>query len=79
MRTCSGDEIADLVSCWSLQSQLEKIAPTWSDVSIKMKDDPDTDRAFGWVLEMYVKFRRRLLVYRVCKSVWYVGHFLPKL
>ncbi|KAG0570125.1 hypothetical protein KC19_6G140600 [Ceratodon purpureus] len=35
------------------KSQLEKIAPTWSDVSISMKDDPVADKTFGWVLEMY--------------------------
>ncbi|KAK1422805.1 hypothetical protein QVD17_18093 [Tagetes erecta] len=32
---------------------LKKIAPTWMNVSIRMKDDPETDKAFGWVLEMY--------------------------
>jgi hypothetical protein len=32
---------------------LEKIAPTWMNVSMKMKDDEETDKAFGWVLEMY--------------------------
>lgn len=36
----------------SLQAQLEKIAPTWMNVSLKMKNDPETDKAFGWVLEM---------------------------
>ncbi|KAK4407459.1 Hydroxyproline O-arabinosyltransferase RDN2 [Sesamum angolense] len=34
-------------------SILEKIAPTWMNVSLRMKDDPETDKAFGWVLEMY--------------------------
>ncbi|PIM99324.1 hypothetical protein CDL12_28182 [Handroanthus impetiginosus] len=32
---------------------LEKIAPTWMNVSLKMKNDPETDTTFGWVLEMY--------------------------
>ncbi|KAG6421801.1 hypothetical protein SASPL_118358 [Salvia splendens] len=32
---------------------LKKIAPTWLNVSLKMKNDPETDRKFGWVLEMY--------------------------
>ncbi|KAL0429169.1 UNVERIFIED_CONTAM: Hydroxyproline O-arabinosyltransferase RDN2 [Sesamum radiatum] len=32
---------------------LEKIAPTWMNVSLKMKNDPETDNTFGWVLEMY--------------------------
>ncbi|KAJ9685345.1 hypothetical protein PVL29_017393 [Vitis rotundifolia] len=31
---------------------LEKIAPTWMNVSLRMKDDPETDKVFGWVLEM---------------------------
>jgi len=29
-----------------------KIAPTWMNVSLAMKNDPQTDKAFGWVLEM---------------------------
>jgi hypothetical protein len=36
-----------------LQAQLEKIAPTWMNISLKMKEDVETDKAFGWVLEMY--------------------------
>ncbi|KAF2600859.1 hypothetical protein F2Q68_00007294 [Brassica cretica] len=35
------------------KESLEKIAPTWMNVSLTMKHDPDTDKAFGWVLEMY--------------------------
>eukprot|EP00245_Coleochaete_scutata_P012491 TRINITY_DN4847_c1_g1_i2.p1 TRINITY_DN4847_c1_g1~~TRINITY_DN4847_c1_g1_i2.p1 ORF type:complete len:386 (+),score=70.76 TRINITY_DN4847_c1_g1_i2:165-1322(+) len=35
------------------KSDLVKIAPTWSNVSLAMKEDADTDKAFGWVLEMY--------------------------
>ncbi|PIA60187.1 hypothetical protein AQUCO_00400815v1 [Aquilegia coerulea] len=34
------------------KSVLEKIAPTWMNISIKMKNDPETDKTFGWVLEM---------------------------
>jgi len=34
------------------QDLLEKIAPTWMNISLKMKDDPEADKAFGWVLEM---------------------------
>jgi hypothetical protein len=34
------------------QYLLEEIAPTWVNVSLRMKDDPETDKAFGWVLEM---------------------------
>ncbi|KAL3497317.1 hypothetical protein ACH5RR_040049 [Cinchona calisaya] len=32
---------------------LKKIAPTWMNVSLAMKKDQETDKAFGWVLEMY--------------------------
>ncbi|KAH7542189.1 hypothetical protein FEM48_Zijuj02G0046700 [Ziziphus jujuba var. spinosa] len=35
-----------------LQSLLEDIAPTWVNVSLRMKDDEETDKAFGWVLEI---------------------------
>ncbi|XP_010525938.1 PREDICTED: uncharacterized protein LOC104803643 [Tarenaya hassleriana] len=35
------------------KSALKKIAPTWMNVSLAMKNDPETDKAFGWVLEMY--------------------------
>ena len=37
---------------YMLQSVLEEISPTWMNVSLRMKDDPATDKAFGWVLEM---------------------------
>ena len=36
------------------QDLIAKIAPTWMNISLKMKEDPETDKAFGWVLEMYV-------------------------
>ncbi|KAL7150936.1 hypothetical protein ABFS83_05G147100 [Erythranthe nasuta] len=32
---------------------LKKIAPTWMNVSLSMKNDAEADKAFGWVLEMY--------------------------
>ncbi|CAM6044368.1 unnamed protein product [Sphagnum compactum] len=35
------------------KAYLEKIAPTWANVSINMKNDLETDAKFGWVLEMY--------------------------
>ncbi|KAL3693514.1 hypothetical protein R1sor_007165 [Riccia sorocarpa] len=35
------------------KSQLMKIAPTWQNISIAMKDDKEADQKFGWVLEMY--------------------------
>lgn len=34
------------------KESLKKIAPTWKNVSVAMKQDPETDKAFGWVLEM---------------------------
>ncbi|GER35308.1 hypothetical protein STAS_11580 [Striga asiatica] len=35
------------------KDSLKKIAPTWMNVSLAMKKDPEADKAFGWVLEMY--------------------------
>ncbi|KAG8480744.1 hypothetical protein CXB51_025131 [Gossypium anomalum] len=49
---------------------LKKIAPTWMNVSLKMKDDPETDEAFGWVLEMYA--------YAVGSALHGVQHILRK-
>ncbi|KAI3834898.1 hypothetical protein MKW98_016011 [Papaver atlanticum] len=49
---------------------LEKIAPTWMNVSLGMKDDPETDKAFGWVLEMYA--------YAVASALHGVQHILRK-
>nr|GLL21534.1 hydroxyproline O-arabinosyltransferase 1-like [Ipomoea trifida] len=34
------------------KESLKKIAPTWMNVSLAMKKEPETDKAFGWVLEM---------------------------
>jgi len=31
---------------------MEEIAPTWVNMSLRMKGDQETDKAFGWVLEM---------------------------
>ncbi|PON98766.1 Hydroxyproline O-arabinosyltransferase [Trema orientale] len=49
---------------------LEKIAPTWMNISLRMKDDPETDKAFGWVLEMYA--------YAVASALHGVQHILRK-
>ncbi|XP_073271256.1 hydroxyproline O-arabinosyltransferase 3-like [Primulina huaijiensis] len=49
---------------------LEKIAPTWMNVSLKMKNDPETDKEFGWVLEMYG--------YAVASALHGVRHILRK-
>lgn len=49
---------------------LEKIAPTWMNVSIQMKEDKETDKVFGWVLEMYA--------YAVASALHGVHHILRK-
>ncbi|XP_018719886.2 hydroxyproline O-arabinosyltransferase PLENTY isoform X2 [Eucalyptus grandis] len=51
-------------------SILEEIAPTWMNVSLRMKEDPETDKAFGWVLEMYG--------YAVASALHKVKHILRK-
>ncbi|KAG2674699.1 hypothetical protein I3760_13G150000 [Carya illinoinensis] len=52
------------------KSLLEEIAPTWVNVSLRMKDDPETDKTFGWVLEMYA--------YAVASALHGVRHILRK-
>ncbi|KAL0291029.1 UNVERIFIED_CONTAM: Hydroxyproline O-arabinosyltransferase 1 [Sesamum angustifolium] len=49
---------------------LKKIAPTWMNVSLAMKKDPEADKAFGWVLEMYA--------YAVASALHGVGNILYK-
>ncbi|GLT81760.1 hypothetical protein SLE2022_001940 [Rubroshorea leprosula] len=50
------------------KSLLEEISPTWMNISLRMKDDPATDKAFGWVLEMYA--------YAVASALHGVRHIL---
>lgn len=45
---------------------LETVAPTWMNVSLKMKNDPETDETFGWVLEMWAD----LWVVPLCAMSW---------
>lgn len=52
------------------KSLMKKIAPTWMNISLTMKDDPETDKAFGWVLEMYA--------YAVASALHGVRHSLRK-
>ncbi|XP_020103518.1 hydroxyproline O-arabinosyltransferase 3 [Ananas comosus] len=52
------------------KSLLEKIAPTWMNVSLRMKEDQETDKAFGWVLEMYA--------YAIASALHGVQHILRK-
>ncbi|XP_047969002.1 hydroxyproline O-arabinosyltransferase 1-like [Salvia hispanica] len=49
---------------------LKRIAPTWMNVSLAMKKDPEADKAFGWVLEMYA--------YAVASALHDVGNILHK-
>ncbi|KAF7836210.1 hydroxyproline O-arabinosyltransferase 3-like [Senna tora] len=49
---------------------LSNIAPTWMNISLKMKEDPETDKAFGWVLEMYA--------YAIASALHGVRHILRK-
>ncbi|GMN45488.1 hypothetical protein TIFTF001_014674 [Ficus carica] len=52
------------------RESLKKIAPTWMNISLAMKKDPETDKAFGWVLEMYA--------YAVSSALHDVGNILYK-
>ncbi|KAG6649657.1 hypothetical protein CIPAW_07G226800 [Carya illinoinensis] len=52
------------------KESLKKIAPSWMNVSLAMKKDPETDKAFGWVLEMYA--------YAVASALHGVGNILYK-
>ncbi len=35
------------------KSDLAKLAPVWANFTVRMKTDPECDKAWGWVLEMY--------------------------
>ncbi|XP_062233467.1 hydroxyproline O-arabinosyltransferase 1-like [Phragmites australis] len=52
------------------KESLARIAPTWMNISIAMKKDPEADKAFGWVLEMYA--------YAVASALHGVGNILRK-
>ncbi|GFY96905.1 hypothetical protein Acr_11g0012110 [Actinidia rufa] len=52
------------------KESLQKIAPTWMNVSLAMKKDPEADKKFGWVLEMYA--------YAVASALHGVGNILYK-
>ncbi|CAN4125044.1 unnamed protein product [Withania somnifera] len=49
---------------------LEQVATTWMNVSLRMKHDEETDKTFGWVLEMYA--------YAVASALHGVQHILRK-
>ncbi|XP_042413139.1 hydroxyproline O-arabinosyltransferase 1-like isoform X3 [Zingiber officinale] len=52
------------------KASLRKIAPTWMNISLEMKKNPEADKAFGWVLEMYA--------YAVASALHGVGNSLHK-
>uniref|UniRef100_R7WBE7 Hydroxyproline O-arabinosyltransferase-like domain-containing protein n=1 Tax=Aegilops tauschii TaxID=37682 RepID=R7WBE7_AEGTA len=52
------------------KESLSRIAPTWMNISLAMKKDPEADKAFGWVLEMYA--------YAVSSALHGVGNILHK-
>ncbi|KAE8778424.1 hypothetical protein D1007_48634 [Hordeum vulgare] len=52
------------------KESLSRIAPTWMNISLAMKKDPEADKAFGWVLEMYA--------YAVSSALHGVGNILQK-
>nr|CAB3467250.1 unnamed protein product [Digitaria exilis]CAB3469640.1 unnamed protein product [Digitaria exilis] len=52
------------------KESLARITPAWMNVSIAMKKDPETDKTFGWVLEMYG--------YAVASALHGVSHSLRK-
>jgi len=35
------------------KDDLAKVASTWHDMAVRMKTDPEADKAWGWVLEMW--------------------------
>jgi hypothetical protein len=35
------------------KDDLRRVAPVWRDVALKIKRDPEAEKAWGWVLEMY--------------------------
>ncbi|KAF3631121.1 putative ultraviolet-B receptor UVR8-like isoform X1 [Capsicum annuum] len=53
-----------------IQDLLEQVATTWMNVSLRMKHDEETDKTFGWVLEMYA--------YAVASALHGVQHILRK-
>ena len=35
------------------KDDLRRVAPVWRDVTLRIKSDPEADKEWGWVLEMY--------------------------
>uniref|UniRef100_A0A453QXY2 Hydroxyproline O-arabinosyltransferase-like domain-containing protein n=1 Tax=Aegilops tauschii subsp. strangulata TaxID=200361 RepID=A0A453QXY2_AEGTS len=62
--------VADPLPDGADQESLSRIAPTWMNISLAMKKDPEADKAFGWVLEMYA--------YAVSSALHGVGNILHK-
>ncbi|GAB4855974.1 hypothetical protein Ancab_024613 [Ancistrocladus abbreviatus] len=53
-----------------IESLLKEIAPTWLNISLRMKYDPEADKAFGWVQEMYA--------YAIASALHAVSYILRK-
>lgn len=51
------------------KSDLAKLAPVWANFTVRMKTDPECDKAWGWVLEMYAYTAAARAV-----SVWHDLH-----
>ncbi|KAK8919445.1 hypothetical protein KSP39_PZI021199 [Platanthera zijinensis] len=64
------------------KSQLEQVAPTWMNISLKMKEDPESDKAFGWVLEMcgslFMLSKFFWYAYAIASALHGIRHILRK-
>ncbi|XP_074292439.1 hydroxyproline O-arabinosyltransferase NOD3-like [Silene latifolia] len=52
------------------KTMLKEIAPTWMNISLYIKYDPEADKKFGWVQEMYA--------YAIASALHGVEHILYK-
>jgi phytoene dehydrogenase-like protein len=47
------DALRGLASSPATAMDLARLAPVWANFTVRMKQDPECDKAWGWVLEMY--------------------------